>query len=213
MGFPENGQEDLFTHRATSYPLPGKGPELRALLEERVRTRQSEGIRAALTRTMYGEACFAINLQFESLAARETAPIAPLPAEASALTSRLGDPSLHESLVAANIDGRPVKYIEDIYQDPLPGQGGRLQALLAKRVNQQQEAGVRAELTVEIAGTRSQVLSFRRFYESLAEYERMRAARTGEEGYADFVAEMTPLISRHANTEILEVLVPFPERE
>ena len=202
----------VFTHRVTSYPAPGKGPELRALLEKRVRSRQSEGYRTALMRTMYGEACFAINFQFESLAARESAQLGPLPAEAFALTSRLGDPSLHEVLVPANLDGRPVKYIEVRHSDPLPGKGGTLQRLLADRVQQQQAADVRAELSVEIAGPRSQVVTVSRFFESLAEYEESRAQRQGDEGAAAVTVAMAPLVSRHVDIEILEVLVPFPPR-
>ena len=44
----------MFSQRGTHYPVFGKGPELRALLEERVKARQAQGFRVGLSAQMFG---------------------------------------------------------------------------------------------------------------------------------------------------------------
>src|SRR5712691_3570108 len=73
----------MYTRRITFFPAIGKGPELRTILEERVRLAQSRGARANLQTAVFGAdgPTFSIGNQFDDLGALDAMLANPLPVE------------------------------------------------------------------------------------------------------------------------------------
>ena len=105
--FPEGGTTNRWGQRVVFTPLVGKLPELRSILEERVRARQAE-VRISLAQTVFGaEQALILNLSLPDFAAidalRESNRTDPnfiaFQERIQPLLARAGELSLHEILV------------------------------------------------------------------------------------------------------------------
>jgi hypothetical protein len=213
-GLKQSGGSGMFMHRAQLHPAIGKADELRPLLEEEVRARHAQGLRANLTRSLYSNSqWFAMGVQFESLAAREAWQSGPAPAAAPPLLRAPNQLTLLELLVAANPGGREVKYVERVTVEPVAGKGAAVRSLLSSRASRDQASENRVGLSVRVAGEAAGTFEVQFVYADLAEFEAAREKRRTDAGFAEFVDAIAPLLARRTSTEMFEVLIPFPTRE
>jgi hypothetical protein len=97
----------MFVQRVVFHAAQGKGRELRALLEERVKSAQSQGVAAALSVQMFGGGGFTMTIRYNTLAELEErrAGIASDPAfqawvtKVAAVTRQPNESELYEVLI------------------------------------------------------------------------------------------------------------------
>src|SRR5437764_20533 len=101
----------MYIQRITFFPALGKGPELRPILEERVRQRQAQGTRAGLQSAVFGAdgPAFSLGIQVADLEALETVRANPLPVDPriAALSRQPNLIELYEVLLPAQPGNAP----------------------------------------------------------------------------------------------------------
>jgi hypothetical protein len=206
----------MFTQRVRNFALPGKAPELRAILEEGVRERHAEGKRSALSTVIAGDAfpSFVTTHWHDDLASfqafREKNTTDPARQarfqRMVAATRQTGQMELFE-VVLANQPGRPPRFGVATTVVPAPGQAPTVRAALVEFVTASQKAGRRINLAVSLSGTSRFLLVG--IYESLAELEAARSATTAS---AEFAAlnRSAGLLAKPPSAEIFELLLANP---
>ena len=117
----------MFTQTTLLFPAIGKGPELRSLLEERTRQRQSQGERVGLAMVVFGPntPAFRIGRLFEDLGGLEASLQQPFQGDprVAALFRQPVATALYEQLVAVQPGGATPRYTQRFFNRPLPGKG------------------------------------------------------------------------------------------
>jgi quinol monooxygenase YgiN len=212
----------MYSQRITTYPAAGKAPELRTLLEERVRQRQSQGIAASLAVAAFGAEGPALHmtLRFDDLAALDAHRASPQgqqdPAFASRMAALTRQPArleLYEILLAAPASTSPVRYIQRVTTTPLAGKGRDVQALVIERAKSRQTAGGRVGVSVQAAGPAAGSIVTTVLFGNLGELEKQRAINQTDASFQQYAAKISALAAGPAQIEIFEVLVPYQPRQ
>src|SRR5438105_3858032 len=169
----------MYTQRITFFPANGKGPELRTILEERVRQRQAQGTRAGLQSAVFGAKgpAFSLGIQVTDLEALETVRANPLPVDPriAALTSQPNLIELLEVLLPAQPAGTPPRYLQRVTLTPLPGKGPEMTGLVVDLTKKRQAEGIRGTVSIQAAGAAAGSVLVAILLGSLSELEKMRA--------------------------------------
>ncbi len=206
----------LFVSSHSFYPVVGKVNGLRDALSARVRDLQSQGRR----RNLIGPAgvshegpMFQMTGLYDSLAEFEAAGAVPIPqAVTDAFTPLLARQSgellsvvVEPPVPAQGAAARPV--IHRMRFTPMPGELAAVRDLFAGRVNETNAAGARGALSVTLTG-RPQLL-WTRWFESLAQWEEVRAKMLADPKGAAFVAKTKGLMFEPPLTQIFRIVVPY----
>jgi len=202
----------MYTQRISMFPANGKGPELRPILEERVRTRQSQGVRAALSMAAFGAEgpVFTVALLFDDLGALEALRANPLPVDPrlATLTRQPNRLELYEVLLPAQASNTPVRYIQRITRTPLAGKGRDVRALVPELAKARQTDGIRTTVAVQVAGPAATSVVTNTLFGNLAELEKLRARNQTDTALQQF-QEKISTVAGPQQTEIFESLIPF----
>lgn len=213
----------MYIHRESSYPAQGKGRELRALLEERVKAQQASGQAVSLGVQLFAGPegmSYIRNARHEDLAAYEAArrrnqsdPAFPAyQAKVATLISRPNSSQLFEVLIP-NPAGNPLRapyFTQRALGYPAVGKGPELRAIMEERVKGLQSSGQRATLGVSVYGTDGQEFTTTLAFQDLAALESYRRRNQSDPAFQAYVAKVNPLIRQGPKVELAEVLIPFP---
>lgn len=214
----------MFTVLNTFKPALGKNRALEAVLEERVRMRQSQGLRANLIVAAFSPVApaFRIAFQFGDLAGveafrarqREEQDKNPAFNDPLEALQREQTPSeLWEVLVPIQPMTSPPRYILRITTPPAIGKARELAALTSARARARQAEGVPMTMSAQVAGPSAGSVATVGTFGGLAELEKMRAEVQDSAASKTFVEQVAPLSSAPATFEIFEVRVPYPPAE
>lgn len=212
----------MYTQRVTYYPAVGKGPELRALLEERVKHVQSAGAEVALGVRMFGGPAgnpYIVNLRFQDLAAVEAyrrrnqadPAFAAYNAKVATTLSCAAEIELYETVIpnpatpaltAPYFTQRALFY-------PGQGKGPEVRALLEERVKGLQASGEHANLSMGVYGSENPMFAFARFFQNMAAVEATRVRNQSDAMFLAFQTKMNPLVRQPTKVEFGEVLIPI----
>jgi len=209
----------MFVQRLVFAPALGKFPDLRALLTERVKQRQAEGVDAALAVAIDPTpdgAWFAMNIRHADLAALEAfrdrnAADAGFQAWNAKLVPLLGrNPAgdISETL-SVPPPGGPVRFIQRITFRPAPGRLPELRAMQMERVKQRQADGARVGLAVTLGGEEGSETIFFALHASLKDFEATRQKLGADPAAQLFVQRISTLMTRPPRVTLAEILVPF----
>lgn len=203
------------------YPAPGKGPELRANLEEWAKTAPSRGFRHSLTTQLLSQdgPVYVNGILHDTLADWGAYPqrSAAHPAQRTfieknqGLNSRPNLFTLYEVLVPMGT-GDPFRYIRRITRYPAPGKGPSLRALMEERVKTAQARGRRHSLHAQMFSPEGQVFVHNIGDSDLVTMESQVRAFSQDPEAQELAEKVGALEGRPAKVELFEVLVPFGAR-
>ena len=100
-------------------------------------------------------------------------------------------------------------FIQRVVFHAAQGKAQELRALLEERAKLAHSQGRAAALTVQVFGAGgSFVLALR--YNTLAEFEERRSSLPSDSGFQTWAAKVAGVTRQPAESELLEVLIPFP---
>jgi len=209
------GENMPFIVQAIIHPAPGRGGDVRPLLEEQVQRLQTSR-RANLAMTLFGGARnFYVNQLFADLTAADAYLASPEsqidPAWLARLAPLLGQPSsfhLGEVVVPMPADGSQTSgfnYQATLY--PKPESGRRLGELAAELARLDQAAGSRVAVGRLVAGEGDARLFVSHLFGSLAEIEHFRQKSQDDAGRLKIIEQALPLMARPVSFEIRQILI------
>jgi hypothetical protein len=201
------------------YPALGKGPDLEALLEERVKSASAGGSRAALyVHTVAPEPAYNVAILHENLAAMEAYASRNLAdlnfqawqAKVQSVVSRPSPQELHNVLVRSPGSGN-VGFLWSIRFFPVPGQGPTLRRLLEDRINTATSRGANSAWLLSQAFSRDWPNFGMNFgFADLGTMESYQGALQFDSGFQAFSSAVTGLLARPNQAVLRRVLIPFP---
>lgn len=200
------------------YPAAGKGPELRALLEDWVKAAPSRGFRHNLASRMLGPEGpdFINGIAHEDLAAFETYPqrsqanpaFAEFNAKQRPLLGRQNIVELYEVLMPPPAGARRFTYRDLLY--PATGKAAAVRGILEERAKSQQARGFLYGLQAKVFGEEGPVFAASAGFPDMAALEKYREGNRQDPATRAFQEKLYPLLARPNRFELYQVLVPFP---
>lgn len=208
----------MYTVLIVHTPAPGKGPELRAALEEHSKVSNAAGGKYALFQSMYTrEPAFVNAKRYDSLAALEAyqasmandaARMARL-TKVSACLARPQTSTLWENLTAAQVSAPPnYRLIVTFY--PAVGKGGELRKVLEERARAGGKGLVGAALSTQVAPPDGANYRATLLFANLAGLEEWRHANQADPAFAAFQSRLVGLLDRPNRQILTRILLPFP---
>lgn len=207
----------MYTVRITHHPAPGKGPELRAALEEHSKAANAAGSPHNVSQLLYAdEPTFVNSIRHESLAAIEayTAKNAGDPtyaARTAKITACLARPQtqvLYENLVTAPRTG-DANYALRITYHPASGKAAELRQAVEERAKTPSPGSVGKGVVSQVLGAGAPHLALNILFSSLAGFEEYLKARPANADVQSFAARIATL-STGGHTDLYRILLPFP---
>ncbi len=209
-----------YIQQISRYPAIGKGPELRALLEEWARTAPSRGFAHNLISQLGSEGPVFINgIRHENLAAFETYPersranpgFGPFTAKGRQLRDRFPQSELFEVLIPPPSQAPTPGFTFRVSQYPAIGKGPALQALLEARVKAMQSRGrVFRGLTRKVFSSEGPVFASIIGFQDMASLETFQHNNQRDPKFRAFAKKVESMIARPNKIELFRMLVPFP---
>lgn len=202
------------------YPAPGKTPEVRRLLEDRVRSAQQHDERSSLRQQVWFDegVVLSVSTLHDSLAAFERSrdrnlsdpATAELLQRLSQLTRRPARLELFESLLPGGgaAPAAPPRYYGRAIHFPAPGKAAEMRSVLTEHVESRRAAGARMALLSQVFAPKGITFVVGAPFTDLAEVEQRR--KDGAAALAALSARLGPLSRDVVHFELHEVLVPFP---
>ena len=207
-----------YVQEISHYPAPGKGPELRALLEEWARTAPSRGFTQNLTSQLGSDLgpVFIIGIRHENLAAFQTYPernqanpgFGPFIAKVQPLVARRAQSALFQRLNHAPSQAPRPNFVFRVSRHPAIGKGPALQALLEERFNAMQ-AHVFRTLSRQMFGSEGPVFVTNLGFQDMASLEAHLDNNQRDPEFRVHAEKVQSMIARPNKTELLQVLVRF----
>jgi len=208
----------MYTQRIIHFPAVGKGPDLRAALEERNNDANAAAPHSLSSRMFSLEPAFVHSIRFDNLAAIETYQGRnPGPAfqatgvKINQCLSRERATELHETLVPAQVAGTP-KYSLRITHFPAPGKGPELRGLLEERVSKTVRGRLGAGLSTQVAPPDGPAFVVTQLFSGMAGMDEARAANQEDPSFQAWAKKVAALAARPPQQEMLRILAPFPAR-
>jgi hypothetical protein len=215
----------MFITRALNFAATGKGPELRSVLEERVKTDNSRGGEVSLGTLVYSDdgPAFVVTARYQNLAALDAgrtrnqadqARVASL-AKSAALSRQPAKVSLAEVLIGPTQGVAALHapyYLVRTTSYPAMGKAAELRALLMERVQKAQAAKERTTLSTTVFSGDGGAFFISRAFADLAAYDTYRQHLQSDSAYQLFGAKAVSLSRQPAGNELAQVLIPFPAR-
>jgi hypothetical protein len=202
------------------HPVPGKGPELRAVLEEWAKTAPSRGFEHNLMRQLGSDGLAFINgIRHENLAAFHTYPERsranpgwePFTKKMGSLMARPRQSVLLQTLVSPSREAPRPSFQFRITRYPAVGKWLELQALLEERAKAAQTGGFRM-LSRQMFGREGTTFVTSIGFQDLASLEAFIDNNDRDAQFRAYVEKVESLTARPSKTELFQVLVPFPRR-
>lgn len=209
----------MFTQTARLYPTQGKGPEVRALVTERVKRDNEMGAKSSVRVRILSDdgPTLVVASRFESLTElderrRARAADAGFQAHLAQVVPMLSRPiaiTIQERLVApAAVPGK-VGLLSRAFFQPVVGRGPRLRELLEQRVKENHAAGQTGQsLWMSAISATGTSFILNAVYEDMAGFE--KGYRDGAAARAAFGQKISELIREPVAARLFEVLVPYP---
>ena len=210
-----------YIQRISHYPAVGKGPELRALLEEWARTAPSRGFAHNLTSQLLSSEGpnFINGIRHENLAAFETYPersranpgFGPFATKEEPLLDRSAQSELVEVLIPPPRQAPTPKFTLRFSHYPTMGKGPALLALLEERVKTMQSRGrVFRGLTRRAFSSEGPVFASIIGFQDMASLEAFQHNNQRDPKFRAFAKKAESLMARPSKIELFQMLVPFP---
>ncbi len=202
------------------YPAPGKGPELRALLEEWAKTAPSRGFEHNLMSQLGADGPVLINgIRHENLAAFHTYPERsranpgwePFTKKMGSLMARPPQSVLLQTLISPSREAPRPSFQFRITRYPAVGKWLELQALLVERAKAAQGGGFRM-LSRQVFGREGTSYVRSIGFQDLANLEAFMENNEQDAQFRAYNEKVESLTTRPTKIELFQVLVPFPRR-
>ncbi len=203
------------------YPATGKGPELRAVLEEWASTAPSRGFAHNLTSQLVGSEgpVFINGIRHENLAAFQTYPqrsranpgFGPFIAKMQPLLARPPQLALFQMLIPPPSQAPSPSFRFRVSRYPAIGKGPALQAHLEERAKAMQAHGFYT-LSRQMFGSEGPVFVTNRGFQDLASLEAHLDNNQRDPEFRAHAEKAQSMIARPNKIELFQVLVPFPRR-
>ncbi len=202
------------------HPAPGKGPELRVVLEEWAKTAPSRGFEQNLLSQLGADGPVFINgIRHENLAAFHTYPERSranpgwesFTKKMGPLTARPRQSVLLQTLVSPNREAPRPKFQFRITRYPAVGKWLELQALLVERAKAAQGGGFRV-LHRQMFGREGPSFVTSIGFQDLASLEAFIDNNDRDAQFRAYVEKVESLTARPSKAELLQVLVNLPRR-
>ena len=208
----------MYTQRIVHIPAVGKGPELRAALEERNASGNADAPHA-LSTLMFSPAPALIHaIRFENLAALEAYQGRPLDATFQAQGQRINQclaqeraSFLYHQLAATPVTAAP-KFLIRNRNCPAQGKGADLRAVLEERLQKGQRGLLGARLERQIGSGDGPAFQTSLLFGSMADMEQFFAANDADPTFRTFLGKVGSLTRAPLQQRIHRVLAPFPPR-
>lgn len=210
----------MYMQRILVRPAVGKAPEVRSLLEERVKARQAQGVAQGLQATLFNPegATFVATTRWEDLAKYEQdrgrnqgdPAFRAYQTKLAGLITVPPAPLLFEVLIGP-APGTPTgKYQTRITNRPAVGKVPELRALLEERVKALRAQGMRRGLLARLFDPEGGSFVIVASYDNLGEWEQQRDRQRNDPATREFQAKLSGLVSRPPQPRLFEVLVRMP---
>lgn len=213
----------MYVQRESSYPAPGKGAELRACLEERVKAAHAKGRAASLAVQLFAGAAgagYVRNIRFQDLAAydatrRQNQADPAFQALTQKITPLLSRPNAIELFeVLIPFPATPVMrapfFSQRALNYPAVGAGPDLRPLLEARVKAYQASGRRASLSTSVYADDAPVFALTVSFQDLAALDSFRSYIQSDPALQALTARAARLIRQPNKLGLAEVLIPMP---
>ncbi len=208
-----------YIQQISRYPAIGKGPELRALLEEWARTAPSRGFAHNLiSQLLSSEGPVFINgIRHENLTAFQTYPersranpgFGPFTAKMQPLLAQWPPRStLFQVLIPPPSQAPSPSFRFRVTRYPAIGKGAALQALLEERVKAMQAHGIRS-LSRQMFGSEGPVFVTNIWFQDMASLEAHLDNNQRDPEFRAYSEKVQSMIARPNKTELFQTLVPF----
>lgn len=200
---------------AVSYPAPGKTRELRAVVEEQARDRQSRGLRATLSYTAWGPEfpAFVLVLAYDSLVtfqkarAEIAASTQEYQAKQAPFVRAATKASLFEVIVPNNhANPQAGEFRMRNVATAAPGKARELRQVMTEWAKWEQANGAKMSLLSQVDGPVGTFV-LNRWFDDLGGLEAYRAARSDKT--VEFISKRDALLHEPASVSVLELLIPF----
>lgn len=212
----------MITRRTHIFPT-ALDNEVRSILEESVRTAQSQGMRTSLQVQLPidGGFVFVITNVFENLEAFEKnrdnqinqisdPAFRDYYAKLSSMTRRGARVELYNVLTGGDISGAPRYYLRTkLY--PSMGKESEVQSILEEAVKAREAEGrTRQILTRQILAPEFTAFVAGEWYETLAEYENDRVKQLSP-ALQTAIGKLSPILRSPIEVSMFEILIPFTD--
>ncbi len=207
-----------YIQRMSHYPATGKGPELRALLEEWARTAPSRGFAHNLMSQLVSEGPVFINsIRHENLTAFQTYPqrsrenpgFEPFIAKMQPLLARPPQTALFQVLIPSASQAPRPNFVFRVSRYPTIGKGQALRALLEEHGKAMQSQGFRT-LSLQLFGSVGPVFARHIGFQDMASLEAFMDNNQRDPKFQAYNEKVQSMTARPGKTELFQVLVPFP---
>lgn len=207
-----------YIQQISHYPSSGKGPELRAVLEEWTKTAPSRGSAQNLISQLVSDGpVFIGGIRHENLTAFQTfrernranPAFGPFIAKLQSLMARAPRYALFQVLIPPTREAPTPNFQFRVSRYPAIGKGPALRALLEERVKAQQSRGFRT-LQQQMFGSEGPVFVSSIGFQDMASLEAQLDNNQRDPEFQAYREKVQSMTARHGKTELLQVLVPFP---
>lgn len=207
----------MYTVRIVHHPAPGKGPELRAALEDHSKASNAAGSPHNVSQLLYGEEPTFVNaIRHESLADIEAygarnANDQAYQARTSKIGASLARPqvgTLYESLVTTTRTGEVNYALRRVFY-PAPGKAGELRKVVEERAKTPSTGSVGKAASVQILGPDRGHYVLTTLFTNLAGLEQYLKAQPTDAGVQTFVGQIAALTSG-GHSQLYRILLRFP---
>lgn len=208
----------IYIQQISHYPTSGKGPELRAVLEDWVKSASSRGSAQNLTSQLVSEGPVLIGgIRHESLAAfqsfrernRANPGFGPFIAKLQSLMARPPRFALFKMMIPPAREAQNPKFLFRVTRYPAAGKGRELGALLEERVKATQSHAFRT-LTHQMFGSEGPSFVTQMGFQDMDSLEAFLDNNQRDSAFRAYNDKVQSLVGRIGKLEILQVLVPFP---
>lgn len=208
----------MYTQRIVHVPAVGKGPELRAALEDRNTSGNAEAPHA-LSALMFSPQPGLIHaIRFENLAALEAYQARPLDATFQAQGQRINAclaqeraTVLYEELARTAVTATP-KFMIRNRQCQAPGKGRELRAVLEERVHKERPGLAGARLERQVGSLDGPAFSVSLLFGSMADMDKFFAANDSDSTFPAYLSKVASLTRAPLQQRIHRIIAPFPQR-
>jgi len=209
-----------YIQQLTHHPAPGKGPELRAVLEEWAKTAPSRGFEQNLMSQLGADGPVFINgIRHENLTAFHTYPERSranpgwesFTKKMGPLMARPRQSALFQTLIPPAREAPRAKFHFVVTRYPAVGKWLELQALLVERAKAAQARGWRM-LRRQVFGREGTVFVTSIGFQDLASLEAFMENNERDAQFLAYNEKVESLVARPSKAELFQVLVPLGRR-
>jgi len=209
-----------YIQEISHYPAPGKGPELRAVLEDWAKTAPSRGFEHNLLSQLGSDGPVFINgIRHENLAAFHTYPERsranpgwePFTKKMGSLMARPPQSALFQTLISPSREAPRPSFQFRVTRYPAVGKWLELQALLEERAKAVQARGFRM-LRRQMFGREGPTFVTSIGFQDLASLEAFLDNNDRDAQFRAYVEKVESITARPSKTELFQVLVSLQRR-